>query len=134
MTATAKLNKKAYATLLAENLPVVISDDGEYRRMRLAIRRLMDKHELSREETVLLQLIGLLVQHYEATQYPLESTEPHDVLRELMAARGVRQADLAAIFKSDGYVSDVVKGKRAISKANARALGEFFGVSPALFI
>ena len=38
------------------------------------------------------------------------------------------------IFKSRGYVSDVINAKRAISKAHARQLAEFFKVSASLFI
>lgn len=42
--------------------------------------------------------------------------------------------DLVPVFGSRGRVSEVINGKRAISKAQARALGEFFKVSPDLFI
>jgi HTH-type transcriptional regulator / antitoxin HigA len=35
---------------------------------------------------------------------------------------------------SHGYVSDVVNGKRAISKTHAKALGKMFHVSPEVFI
>jgi antitoxin component HigA of HigAB toxin-antitoxin module len=38
------------------------------------------------------------------------------------------------VFKSSGYVSDVVNAKRAISKAHARQLAGFFKVSADLFI
>jgi HTH-type transcriptional regulator/antitoxin HigA len=46
----------------------------------------------------------------------------------------LRQADLVKIFGSRGRVSEVINGKRAISKAQAKSLGEFFKVSPDLFI
>jgi HTH-type transcriptional regulator / antitoxin HigA len=46
----------------------------------------------------------------------------------------LRQADHVPIFGSRGRVSEVVNGKRAIGKAQAKALGEFFKVSPELFI
>jgi HTH-type transcriptional regulator/antitoxin HigA len=45
-----------------------------------------------------------------------------------------RQSDLPPIFGSRGYVSDVVNGKRAISKTHAKALGKMFHVSPDVFI
>jgi HTH-type transcriptional regulator / antitoxin HigA len=41
---------------------------------------------------------------------------------------------LLRLFGARGRVSEVVNGKRAISKAQAKALGEFFKVSPELFI
>jgi HTH-type transcriptional regulator/antitoxin HigA len=51
-----------------------------------------------------------------------------------MEQNDLRQVDLVAIFRSRGRVSEVVNGKRAINKAQAKALGEFFKVSPELFI
>jgi len=51
-----------------------------------------------------------------------------------MEQNDLRQADLVAIFGSRGRVSEVVNGKRAISKTQVKALGEFFKVSPELFI
>ena len=50
-----------------------------------------------------------------------------------MAANGVT-SDLWKLFGSKGVASEVVNGKRGISKAQAKALAEFFHVSPELFI
>ena len=51
-----------------------------------------------------------------------------------MEQNDLRQADLVKIFGARGRVSDVVNGKRAISKARAKQLAEFFKVSPEIFI
>ena len=56
------------------------------------------------------------------------------MLLYLMEKRGLKQADLIPIFKSSGYVSDVVNAKRAISKAHALELADFFKVSVQVFI
>ena len=64
----------------------------------------------------------------------LEDAEPHEVLKELMAARGLKQGDVGQLLGSKGRVSEVINGKRAISKAQAKALAEFFHVSAELFI
>jgi HTH-type transcriptional regulator/antitoxin HigA len=56
------------------------------------------------------------------------------MLAYLMEQRGLKQADLVPIFKSRGYVSDVINGKRAISKALAKQLAVFFNVSAGMFI
>ena len=66
--------------------------------------------------------------------YPIEPSSPHAMLDHLMDARAIKQSDLVGIIGSKGVVSEVVNRKRAISKAQAKALGEFFHVSPALFI
>jgi antitoxin component HigA of HigAB toxin-antitoxin module len=54
--------------------------------------------------------------------------------RRIGRSSHLSQADLVSIFGSRGRLSEVVNGKRAISKARAKALGEFFKVSPGLFI
>ena len=51
-----------------------------------------------------------------------------------MKSSGTRQADLVGIIGSSGVVSEVVNGKQTISKAQAKALGEYFKVSANLFI
>jgi HTH-type transcriptional regulator / antitoxin HigA len=79
-------------------------------------------------------LLVKLVEDYEKENYPMPQAPPHEVLKHLMQARGVRQKDLMHIFKSDGIASEVVNGKRSISKAQAKALAEFFDVSVDLFI
>jgi HTH-type transcriptional regulator / antitoxin HigA len=51
-----------------------------------------------------------------------------------MAASGTRNVDLIGIIGNSGVVSEVVNGKRNISLAQAKNLGEFFKISPTLFI
>ncbi|MEG4306995.1 hypothetical protein [Microcoleus sp. D3_18a_C4] len=51
-----------------------------------------------------------------------------------MESSGTCQADLVGIIGSSGVVSEVVNGKRAISKAQAKALGDYFKISRSLFI
>ena len=82
----------------------------------------------------LLKLLTRLIEEFENKAYPIPEAPPWRVLRTLMEDRGVRQADLLHVFGSRGIASEVVNGKRAISKAQAKALGEFFKVSPLLFI
>ncbi|MGH8245315.1 MAG: helix-turn-helix domain-containing protein [Gammaproteobacteria bacterium] len=51
-----------------------------------------------------------------------------------MEKRGLKQVDLVPIFNSRGYVSDVINGQRAISKAHAKRLADFFKVPADVFI
>jgi len=51
-----------------------------------------------------------------------------------MEGRSLRAIDLANVLGSRGKVSVILSRKRSISKEQARAPGEFFGVSPAAFI
>ncbi|MEA2172734.1 MAG: HTH-type transcriptional regulator / antitoxin HigA [Blastocatellia bacterium] len=134
-TAASKISPQRYGKLLAKILPVRIKTEEENDRMLLEVRKLMDKGEQrTPEEDALLDLIAHLVQEFERNFYHLGEATPHEVLRELMNARGLKQRDLWELFGSKGIASEVINGKRGISKAQAKALAEFFHVSVEVFI
>lgn len=56
------------------------------------------------------------------------------MVRFLMDQRGLRQADLVPVLGTRTQVSEIVSGKRGISKAQAKRLAEFFHTSVELFI
>jgi HTH-type transcriptional regulator / antitoxin HigA len=129
------IDNKKYARILAKVLPRVITTDEEHERLLAEVEKLMDKSEhRTAEEDAALDLMVRLVKDYEDEHHPLPEPSPHEMLVYLMAQRRLKQADLLPIFKSRGYVSDVINAKRAISKAHARQLAEFFKVSARLFI
>ena len=129
------IDEKKYARVLARVLPRVIGSDEEHERMLAEIEKLMDRGERrTMEEDTALDLMVRLIQDYEREHHPLADPSPSEMLAYLMEKRGLRQVDLVPIIKSRGYVSDIINGKRAISKAHARQLAEFFKVSADLFI
>jgi HTH-type transcriptional regulator / antitoxin HigA len=129
------IDNKKYARVLAKVLPRVIAAGEEHERMLVEAEKLMDKGEhRSAEEDAALDLMVRLIKDYEEEHHPLPEPSPHEMLVYLMEQRSLKQADLLPIFKSRGYVSDVINAKRAISKAHAKQLAEFFRVSVNLFI
>jgi HTH-type transcriptional regulator/antitoxin HigA len=133
--AVRKINKAKYGALLASALPVVIKTEAEYERLLALAEELIDKGKCrTPEEDRLFELIVKLIEDYEEGRYEIPDAPPHRVLRHLMEQRDLQQSDLLPIFGSRGYISDIVNGKRAISKAHAKALGEFFNISPEVFI
>jgi HTH-type transcriptional regulator/antitoxin HigA len=134
-TDVSAINPQKYGKLLARVRPAVIRTEEENDRMLGLVEQLMAKgSSLTPEEGELLSLLGRLIADFEEEFYRLDDAEPHEVLQELMAARGLRQGDLAPLLGSKGRVSEVINGKRTISKAQAKALAEFFHVSAELFI
>ncbi|BAY83784.1 hypothetical protein NIES267_32780 [Calothrix parasitica NIES-267] len=61
-------------------------------------------------------------------------TTPLSMLLHLIEAHGLKQADLVDVIGSSSVVSEIVNGKREVSKAQAKALGEFFNIDARLFI
>ena len=129
------IDPKKYARLLSKTLPAVIKTEEENERMLAEIEKLIDKGErMTPEELALLELMSRLVEDFEEEAYPVDDAPPHKVLQHLMEANDLKQIDLVPIFGSRGHTSDIVNGKRAISRKHAVALGEFFHVSPEAFI
>ncbi len=131
---TLTIENAIYGKLLSESQPRVIHDEPEYDRALEIVDVLMSKHELTPEELELLQLWAILIEDYEEQNHPIPEATPHEVLLHLMEVKEIRQVDLTGILGSKGVVSEIVNGKRSISKAQAKALGEFFKVSSSLFI
>jgi HTH-type transcriptional regulator/antitoxin HigA len=130
------IDDRKYARLVSRARPVRITSEADYQRMLAEVERLMDKDEdtLSPEESTLLGLLATLIEHYEKEHYPIAQATPQEMLHHLMEARDLRAKDLWSLFGSKGVASEVLNGKRAISKGQAKKLAEFFHVSPALFI
>jgi HTH-type transcriptional regulator / antitoxin HigA len=129
------IDNKKYARVLAKVLPRVITTDEDHERMLAEVEKLMDKGEhRTTEEDAALDLLVRLIKDYEEEHHPLPDPGPHEMLVYLMEQRSLKQADLLPIFKSRGYVSDVVNAKRDISKVHAKQLAKFFEVSASLFI
>ncbi len=127
-------DKATYSNLLAEIAPKAIESEEEYDRLLAVAERLTFAKNSTPEERVLYKLLVTLIEVYETENYPIDKPEPHEILQHIMESSGIRQADLIGIIGSSGVVSEVVNGKRAISKAQAKALGDYFKISPSLFI
>jgi HTH-type transcriptional regulator/antitoxin HigA len=133
--ALATIDEAAYGKLLARALPRVIKTGEENERIIAELERLDTRgHALTPEEENLAELMTLLVRQFEESKYPPGHAEPLEALRVLMEDRGIRQRDLIPVFGSSSVASDVLNGKRSISKAHARRLAEYFHVPASLFI
>lgn len=136
VAANTQLNPHKYGRLLARTLPKAIDTEEENDRMLEVVNEIMAKGEdhVTPEEEALLELLFTLIEKFEDEHYQLNASTPHGILRELMEARGVKQSDLWSLFGSKGTASEVLKGKRQISKTQAKKLAAFFNVSVELFL
>ena len=130
------LNPVAYAELLARVQPRPIKDEREYDRLVAEVGRLMERGEedLSAEEGSLLEMMSILIEEYDGKHYPLSPSQPRKMLAFLLEQRGLEPHDLWPLLGSKSRVSEILSGKRAISKAQAKKLAVFFHVPIDLFI
>jgi len=123
-----------YARLLVEALPHVIHTAAENDRCTAALEILLQKKARTAEENRLAELLTLLIEEFEEKQYALpRPAGPVDILRHLMESNGLRQVDMLDVFGTASVVSEVLKGKRELSKTHIVKLSERFHLSAALF-
>jgi HTH-type transcriptional regulator / antitoxin HigA len=138
---TLTLDEDKYIDLLKELkiVPKVIETETENEKCLAIVEALMFKGQSRTvEETALLRLMVMLIEEFEEKYYSFkdwQKTTPHDFLQHLMEGKGIKQVDLIGVLSlSSGLISSIVNGKRQISKEQAKKLGEYFKVSPSLFI
>jgi HTH-type transcriptional regulator/antitoxin HigA len=122
-----------YAELLQKIQPKVPSNREENERLLAEIEALMRKgdEKLSPAEDAMLETPFSLVREYEQRTYPVKKSTPAETLKFLMEENHLKAADLPL---RNSRVSEILSGNREVSKADAKALGEFFHISPAVFI
>jgi HTH-type transcriptional regulator / antitoxin HigA len=129
------INSQRYGRLLSKAQPTIIKTEAENERALLLVEKLFEKGDkLSFEENTLLELLVKLIADFEEEHYPIRDATPPEVLLELMNARGLKQTDLADVLGSKSRVSEILSGKREISKAQIKSLSQFFNVSAELFV
>jgi len=135
MTVAAEItHPKEYAQLLSDALPHVIHTESENDRCTALLEKLLRQKKRTPEEKRLAELLTLLIEEFENKTYAFPAAGgPIDRLRHLMDSSHLRQVDLLDVFGTASVVSEVLNGKRELSKAHIAKLSERFHLSPALF-
>jgi HTH-type transcriptional regulator / antitoxin HigA len=127
------INRNVYGNLLAQHQPKAIETEAENEAV-ITLAESLEHRQRTPEEDALLELLIILIEKFEEASYPVPNVEPNRMLLHLMEARNMKQEELVGTIGSRGVVSEIVNGKRSISKAQAKTLGQLFHVSPSLFI
>jgi HTH-type transcriptional regulator / antitoxin HigA len=131
---TLTFDRNAYGSLLSQYQPKVIQSEAENEAAIAIALELEHRANLTTEESALLDLLVTLIEQYEEEHYPIPESSPLNMLLHLMQSRECKQEELIGVIGSRGVVSEVVNGKRNISKSQARALADYFKVDVGLFI
>ena len=134
---TETIDEKRYARLLAKVAPRVIRTEEENHRALAMVESLMEKGErnVTPEEGELLDLLTNLIRDYETEVCPpREKSKPHEMVAFLLEQRGLAPKDLWHVVGSKSRVSEILAGKRSMTKEQAKKLAEFFHVGVGLFI
>jgi HTH-type transcriptional regulator / antitoxin HigA len=98
------------------------------------IDMLVDQEKRSDAEEDYLDVLGDLIEAYEDVHHPMDEPSDGDMLRFLIEQKGVTQA---AVARDAGLaastVSEVLAGKRTLTRAQIGKLAKFFKVEPGVF-
>jgi HTH-type transcriptional regulator / antitoxin HigA len=122
-------NRDSYLELVMAFPLASIKSDEHLAEARKVIDRLLAKGELDEGEEMYLDALSALVAAYEDAHHAIEPASDADMLRHLMEARGVTQAQLSretGLAKS--VISEVLAGKKPFSRRMIRKLADYFKV------
>lgn len=113
----------------------VVRSEQDYARANALIEHIID--EIGEDEdhplAEVLDLIDDQVIAYEARTVEIPDADPREVLRFLMESHGLRQEDLADCAPQS-RISDILNGRRTISKGIAKALAQRFKMKAYVFL
>jgi HTH-type transcriptional regulator/antitoxin HigA len=113
----------------------VPTNEEEYNRLVALLDEITDmvrdneNHPLAN----LMEVLGVLIETYEDQHVPEPEGDPIAVLKYFMEVYNLKQQDLPELG-SQGVVSDVLHGKRALNLRQIKALSKRFKVPVSVFI
>jgi HTH-type transcriptional regulator / antitoxin HigA len=104
-----------------------VTTSSEHTRALERIDELMD---IAEDDPRIYELMYLsnIVADYEDAIYPIPETTPADIIWFMMKQKNIKQKDLIPILGSEGMVSMVLNGKRALTVEKMVRLSKFLGV------
>ena len=125
---------------LVERFPLVPirSDDHLDQAHEVAQLLMMREEPLSFDEREYLEVLLSEIGKYENKHHDLniQDLAPNVFLQSLMKDHGLKQVDIQAILgvNSSGVISEIVSGKRELTKEHCVKLGNHFKLTPAAFL
>lgn len=108
---------------------------ADYKRVGKIVDSLVDivREDETHALAPVLDYLAFQLEMYEAENGTIPDAEPREVLRLLMEEHGLRQSDFGDEIPQ-GRISDVLSGRRKISKAMAKVFAKRFRVSAEAFL
>jgi HTH-type transcriptional regulator/antitoxin HigA len=130
------IDNDRYKQVLAMHLPKPIKSDEDCDRWADLLEAIAKSASPTPEQEALVELMNILMVEYRRSRNPeLPVSDPLATLKALMQANNVRPVDLSRLLGvSRSAASQILHGKRGISKAAALKLADRFCVPVSLFL
>ena len=128
-------SKNSYMDCLVKFLPLTSIKNNEHLAYASNIVDELISMDRDAGQDEYLYALTDLIEAYEDANVEIEASTPQEMLRHLMAARGLTQTALAkSAGVSKSTISEILSGKDRLSKRIAFKFADFFSVSPVLFL
>ena len=98
-----------------------IHNKKEYKAALIEIEQLWTAPAKSAEADR-LDVLALLVEHYEKTHFPIADPDPIELIEHVMESRGLSRKDLEPIIGPRGRVADILNRTRPLTLEMIRRL------------
>jgi antitoxin component HigA of HigAB toxin-antitoxin module len=119
--------------MIRRGAPRLIHSREEFAEYTRALLSLTAKPKPTAAEQEAINLLTLLIGHYETVRYPIPKGSPVEVLRQLLKRNGLLQSALTPEFGCSAVTSQVMRGDRQFTRSHIARLSKRFNVSPAAF-
>jgi HTH-type transcriptional regulator / antitoxin HigA len=113
----------------------VIKSEKQYHAYcRIVYDLVFKKKKNTREERDIVDLLEVLIEHYDREHNTFEDPDPVRMIKSFMVDHKIKSVELARTLKiSKSLMSDILNYRRGISKAIVRKLAERFKTSQEMF-
>ena len=123
-------SRDSYLTLVMAFPLASIKSDEQRHEAQLVMDQLLAQGELNGGESMYLDALSDLVAAFEDDHYSIEPPSDAEMLRHLMEAKGVTQAQLSrdtSVPKST--ISEILAGKKHLTRQIIRKFADYFQVN-----
>ena len=122
---------------LVKRLPLrPLRTAGEYDAAAELLDTLVMRADLSDGENDYIEALSLFIEDYDRRHNVFDTSgrSPLDMLKHLMESNDMSVTELGDLLGSKGIASEILHGKRSLSKSHIFKLAERFHVDPGLFL
>jgi len=109
----------------------LIKTEEEYKKAVLYLEELGDRPDFEDDEELIdeFDLLAVLVEKYDAENYPIQQGHPIEIIKLKMSYMGLKQKDLSPRIASKGIISEIMNKKRSMSKDVIRKLSDLLNLN-----
>ncbi len=126
-----------YNELVAIMVPRAIDDDMQMENFVEMIDNLMSRKRLTKDQSSYMETLTQLVEAYEEEHHSIDVSDITglDTLKYLVEQHEMRAKDLSEVLGLSVSVgSKILSGSRDLTVSHMKTLGDYFSVSPEVFL